>query len=278
MRIVNSLSEAVVRGWEYLLNTGKVVDQRNWQGVKAPRPMFEALDYDFKCPMPQNKSKSLELLKPNLPWADEHFLERVGGEPLNPPPSHKIWPFANNSNEAFQKDDKFDHTYPERMWPKFAGETPPDLGLYSEDDFLRDNKLVNTGIRFEYGDLQDVVSKLQQDPTTRQAFLPIWFPEDTGKPDNIRVPCSIGYHFIIRDGRLDITYWMRSLDMIRHFQDDLYLCWRLAKWVWDQVETSNSSPIRYLGYMKFHAVSCHIFDGEQKLLEIRINKWRHDNI
>lgn len=259
MRLVSSLSEAIVRGWEYTLNTGQVIEQKNWQGIKSPRPMFEALDYDFKTPMPKQLAEAREHLQPNLPWADLHFKERIGGEPLNPPPSHKQWPFANKDNKEFTQGGKFSHTYPERFWPKHARASNDSTG----------EEKVNKGIRFVYGDFLDVLYKLNNDPTTRQAFLPIWFPEDTGKRDNIRVPCSIGYHFLIRKGRLDITYWMRSLDMIRHFQDDIYLCWRLAEF------TSNYLGNLELGYMKFHAVSCHIFDGEQKLLENKIRTWRN---
>lgn len=263
MRIVPDLRQAIIKGWEYVLNTGKVVDQEHWQGVKAPRPMFEALDYDFKAIMPKSLHDAKEQIKPNLPWADAHFEERIGGLPLNPPPSHEIWPFGNNNNKAFQKDQIFDHTYPERFWPTSAGKDIAPGEVYMK----------NKGIRFEYGDLSDVITKLITDPYTRQAFLPIWFPEDTGKPSNIRVPCSIGYHFIIRDNRLDVTYWMRSLDMLRHFQDDIYLCCRLAAYIVQKLVNSGkmNMPLQ-MGYMKFHAVSAHIFDGEQKLLERKIKK------
>lgn len=261
MKIAVNLRAAIVNGWQYVLNTGQVVEHGFWQGKTAPRPLFEALDYTFKAIMPNDIDEAKGLIEPNLPWADQHFTERVGGKPLNPPPSNEIWPFAQAGNADFKKGKSqlFDHTYPERIWPKNT------RGLFP----LK-------GIRFEYGDLDDVVNKLNDDPLTRQAFLPIWFPEDTGKSSNIRVPCSIGYHFMIRHNRLDITYWMRSLDMLRHFQDDIYLCWRLADWVIYQLnkECTQNTPLIRHGYMKFHAVSAHIFNGEQLLLNKKIDEWK----
>ncbi len=38
--------------------------------------------------------------------------------------------------------------------------------------------LANRGIRYRYADLHDVIDTLNKDPLTRQAYIPIWFPED----------------------------------------------------------------------------------------------------
>lgn len=160
----------------------------------------------------------------NLPWAEDHFQERVSGQPLNPPPSEAWWPFNQKQNAAhkMQKDGtaaQFSHTYPERMWPKVAGrETNHDRGR-------------NMGVRFLYGDLMDVVLLIQKSPHTRQAYLPIWFPEDTGAVHGERVPCTLGYHFMIRSGQLHCWYYMRSCDLIRHFPDDVYMAGRLMQWM-----------------------------------------------
>src|ERR1041384_5480764 len=121
-------------------------------------------------------------------WAREHFGERVSGEPLNPAPSHVRWPYAVRGNEDHTSDTKFDHTYPERFWPEWAG----DGG----------DRPANMGIRFPYGDLRDVVGLLATKPLTRQAYLPVWFPEDTGATEGQRVPCTLGYHFMQRNNRL----------------------------------------------------------------------------
>lgn len=261
MKVYPNLKLAIIGAWEQVLNTGTEVEQQNWQGKKAAIPMFEAIDVEFRAIMPRTIQLAQEQIIPNNPWADEHFKERVGGIPLNPPPSSERWPFAQANNAEFKKDEKFDHTYPERFWPKMAGDT-------LQYDLRRTQ---HKGIRFDYGDLDDVIKKLSRDPLTRQAWLPIWFPEDTGKPSNIRVPCSLGYHFMIRNGRLDIKYIMRSTDMLRHFQDDIYMAYRLAHHVKNKVAFNR---IDTLGYMTFLTFSGHIFKGEEQLLDKKIKKWK----
>jgi hypothetical protein len=165
-------------------------------------------------------------IRPNLPWAEEHFGERVSGIPHNPPPSHVRWPWGRATANAAHTDattGKFSHTYPERLWPKRAGEYWSQYSLSAH------------GIRGRYGDLTDVVSLLIRSPLTRQAYIPIWFPEDTGNVFNVRVPCTLGYHLMIRDGVMHCWYPMRSCDLIRHLRDDIYMAGRLVQWVCDQV-------------------------------------------
>ena len=204
-----------------------------------------------------------------LPWAEDHFLERVSGEPLNPSPSEAWWPFAQKVGDDTNKDHKsqgeaFSHTYPERMWPKWAGET------YAE---MADSTSVAwdpiKGIRFYYGDLGDVVDQLDRSPMTRQAYLPIWFPEDTGAVHRERVPCTLGYHFFIRNDTLQITYYMRSCDLIRHFQDDVYMAGRLAQWVRDELN-NRIGKLRYeVGELIMHITSLHCFEGDIPMMELR---------
>jgi thymidylate synthase len=180
--------------------------------------MFEAFEYDFQCVINPNLQKLIEDCSPTLPWANEHFEERVSGIPYNPPPSHEIWGNGNTVN--FTENGKFSHTYPERFWPKHAN----------------DSKSWNTGIRYKLGDLNDVVSLLYREQHTRQAYLPVWFPEDTGSVEGQRVPCSLGYLFRMVDGHLHITYKIRSCDIFRHFRDDVYLACRLNLWVLEKLK------------------------------------------
>ena len=93
-----------------------------------------------------------------------------------------------------------------------------------------------TGIMYEYGDLKDVVDLMIDDPLTRQAYLPVWFPEDTGGGDK-RAPCTIGYHFLMRNDRLSVNYHIRSCDFVKHFRNDLYLTARLVIWMLKQLRS-----------------------------------------
>jgi hypothetical protein len=209
-------------------------------------------------------------VKPNLPFAEKQFEDRVSGKPLNPPPSDKLWPWAHHLDDD-KKDEKYSHTYPERFWPKQAGSEP----TYVQGDGGTLRKSPHRGIRFDYGDLQDVVQQLSKSPYTRQAYLPIWFPEDTGAVHGERVPCSLGYHFLCRDGRLDCTYFIRSVDFYRHFSDDVYMAGRLLQWVCkeafqqDQEEGKPHPPYVDPGVLTMHMVSLHIFEAERKRLERR---------
>lgn len=199
-----------------------------WHAQKLPVTFLEAYNVIFEIEMPEVDGDLADVIKPNLPWAEDHFQERVSGSPLNPPPSASWWPFAQNGHEAHTEGGLFSHTYPERYWPKCAG----DIDLLDIDQ--------NRGIRYTYGDLRDVVNLLIRSPMTRQAYLPVWFPEDTGAIDNQRVPCSMGYHFWIRNGLLHCTYTLRSCDFYRHFRDDIYMTGRLLQWVCEEINYARS--------------------------------------
>ena len=196
----------------------------------------------------------------NLPWAENHFQERVSGIPYNPPPSAAEWPFAQKGHEEHTKDKKFSHTYPERFWPK-------QVEMKSG---------IQVGLRYNYGDLKDVVNQLAKSPLTRQAYLPVWFPEDTGAVHGERVPCTLGYHFLIRGGRLNVTYFIRSVDFLRHFPDDVYMAMRLGQWVrqeLNQVDREVPQPGDLsMGNLTMHMVSLHIFGGDMPRMEREFNE------
>jgi hypothetical protein len=225
-----------------------------WQAIKGNIPQAETIeieDVSFDISLPLEVHEWQEIIKPNMPWAEEHFQERVSGIPHNPPPSHVRWPFAQKSNEEHMNGEKFSHTYPERFWPKWA----------SDDAFS-----VMGGIRYPYGDLNDVVRLLKERPGTRQAYLPVWFPEDTGAVADQRVPCTLGYHFLIRNGKLKIVYYIRSCDFYRHFRDDAYMAGRLGQWVSDQLH--EVVP----GKLVMHISSMHIFSAERGRIEAESRK------
>lgn len=243
----------------------KRVDVGEWQSTDvSDRPEMvthELQDVVIEWEhLPQSVEALQAAVPANQPWAENHFLERVSGTPYNPPPSHEIWPHAVQGNQSFIKGTRFSHTYPERMWPKYAGRAF-DSGFGPGEPLH--------GIYFKYGDLDDVVDLLTRNPLTRQAYLPIWFPEDTGVYHGQRVPCTLGYHFLIRNGKLTITYFIRSCDFRRHFADDVYLAVRLAQWVArdlsEQLQESQGLQVR-ADRLIMHVVSLHVFEGDLRLM------------
>lgn len=209
-------------------------------------------------------------------WADKHFAERVSGQPLNPAPSHLDWPYAIRGNADHTADDKFDHTYPERFWPHHAGHDEMHWGTDPAIGFNVDEICGGTpGIRFNYGDLDDVINLLVKSPLTRQAYLPVWFPEDTGAVEGQRVPCTLGYHFMQRGGRLSVRYYLRSCDIYRHLSNDVYLAALLLAHVSYQVterSRQTTTPMHFRpGGMNIYISSLHAFVGDKKKLNDRLD-------
>lgn len=274
MKIVPGFEAAIGNAGRELEALSYAVRPSKWQSMdvsdKPEMEMYEILNHSFSCPMPGEKLDVYRRqILPNLPWADDHFLERVGGEPLNPGVQWANWPYASSA-DRFRTDQIFTHTYMERYWPKYAGKTLSGKDRVPEEDWA------NRGYRYRYGDLSDVVEQLAREPLTRQAFLPVWFPEDTGVLHGGRVPCSIGYHFMMRNGFFHVGYWLRSCDFVRHFRDDIYLTVRLALWVLDRlrIKATMEEDARALelwtsvkpGMYTMWMTSLHMFKNDYRML------------
>lgn len=270
----------VVNTYETMFLSAPVIEAPKWQSTKAPAPMVEIFNQSFGLNLEgvDNLDIYREAIKPNLPWADRHFEEeRVSGEPINPGETWKIWPYSRSAATHLREGEQaaqYDHSYAERYWPKYAGTTPdgrlPDQGIA---EHLRRGGQSMRGIRFPIGDLDDVVNILVEDPLTRQAYLPIFYPEDVGAAlDSKRVPCTLGYHFICRNMQLHIIYPMRSCDFVRHFRDDVYLTIRLLLWVLDELKRRD--PETWVdvepGTYRMHMTSLHMFTVDRENLRHRL--------
>lgn len=232
------LKYGILQAREALYHYGKVVKTDNWQGSAAPFDFLEVLNLNVEMPMCKNLVELTKQTQPLLPWADVHFDERVGGLPLNPPPSHSDW--LIKTEDYLETDAKFSHSYPERLWSK---------GLHE-------------GIRFDIGDLNDAVTLLKNDLYTRQCYIPIFFPEDlSAATGNHRIPCTLGWHLIVRDNRMHCHYPMRSCDAVRHFHNDIYFANRLVMWMIEKVD-----PKLEVGAIMFTSTSFHCFNNDKYAL------------
>lgn len=275
-------------GLEQGRHRATLVDTGHWQSIKgAPQTKTieltnVLLTFGGKFnPMPSHLSLSDGLenyFRPNLPWAADHFLERVSGLPINPGEQYKNWPWYSGNVPSHQTVDEreepqFSHTYMERYWPRYAN-------TEWEDQRPEGDSPVNgrVGIRYRYGDLNDVVDLLAREPYTRQAFLPVWFPEDTGAHHMERVPCTLGYHFMLRDDKLHIFYPIRSCDFVRYLRDDAYMAARLGLWIINAVACKTPGDIAHgidesqwdmvsLGELNMFMPSLHIFEGDVPMLQ-----------
>ena len=240
-----------------LLNTTPA-NHGKWQQLDISKSSlhatYEILNTTLWYQMPKTKHGAKKHIGPDLPWAEAHFQERIGGEPINPGVEHANWPYHAGQVELHQRGGIYDHNYMERIWPtSLTYETMPNH--YPEPIGFR-------GYRFEVGDLNDVIALLESDPGTRQAYLPIWFPEDTGSTAGQRVPCTLGYHFIIREGVLHCQYNLRSCEIYRHFTNDIYMATRLAQHVAESLTFDVT-----VGQLTTHIVSLHGFVGDTKKIE-----------
>lgn len=158
----------------------------------------ELQNYSYTLLQPTSMALAKEL-PVVLPWAEEEFLERIDlSGTVNPGEAYKsreaIW------NE-YMHEGKFAYSYNERF---YLNQQLPKL-----------------------------IERLKEDPDSRQIWLSVWNPnEDPDKLGGIsRVPCSLGYNFQVRNGRLNCHYVMRSCDFVTHFSNDVYLAVRLMEYI-----------------------------------------------
>lgn len=271
--------DAIKAALQELIHHGYPVQPEKWQGLKVkddPRyRMVDCFNVDLEVSMsyPINENPLhywANEIGCNLPWANDHFLERVGGLPLNPGIQYQNWPFYKRDAEMRSEGGKFSHTYMERYWPQYANTYNPPNVTHNPKSPGSEGRM---GIRYYYGDLQSVVNLLAREPNTRQAYLPIWFPEDTGVLHGGRVPCTLGYWFRQRFDYLHVIYYIRSCDALRHLRDDIYLTIRLAHWILGQL--IELDPEKWgktnLGALSMKIGSLHCFTSDLPVLKGQIN-------
>lgn len=63
------------------------------------------------------------------------------------------------------------------------------------------------------GQYEVIIDRLQQDPDSRQAVVTIWNPQYDLQPSKRDYPCTVLHQFRIRDGKLNMSVYMRSNDV-----------------------------------------------------------------
>lgn len=225
MRIYKNFSEATNEIKRDLAEMGVNVRPKSYQNKNVEdNPDFftkELQNYMYTVTTPR-----LCHLKPTQPWADAEFEERMSDPPVNPGEAYKlrseVW------DQFLDSDKEFDYTYSER--------------------------LTNYG---EYHQVRDALRILKKDPDSRQCFISIWDKDIYNAGGDIRIPCTLGYQLQIRDGALNLTYLQRSSDFATHFQNDLYLAFRLQKLIALELEIPVGMYTHWIG-------SLHIFQKDIK--------------
>lgn len=203
MRIYTEASEAFEEIKRDLAEMGiwvhpKTMQDKNVEG----NPDYETTELQNYCYTILD-AKSSEIPNVTQPWADAEFKERItdpedAGGFINP---GEAWKLRDNIWGEFFHNGKFGYSYNELIW--------------RNDQFHK------------------IISRLKADPDSRQLWLSLWDP--TRDPDLLggvsRVPCSLGYAFQVREGKLNMHYVMRSCDFSTHFPNDVYLAIKLLEYV-----------------------------------------------
>lgn len=268
--IYSSFSRLITDTHRQFRARADLIQPARWQGVAtAGRPdleTYEILNHSSTVDLPTEDLGYYQLdIKPDLPWADDHFDERVCGYPLNPGVQWAKWRMGRGADSFRDSSGRFNHNYMERFWPKIAGKVP---AAEYPPEFWEDQPAIQ-GIRHPYGDLGDLVHQLVREPDTRQAVLPMFFPEDTGAVHSGRVPCSLTWQFIVRQNMLHMTYSLRSVDLVNHWRNDLYMAVRLLLWVLDRCRrlSPNYWTKIHPGCLTTHITSFHCFRGNWHQVE-----------
>lgn len=197
MRIFSNFTEAFSEIKRDLAEMGidvhtKTMQNKNIEG-NEDYATKELQFYSYRIIEPAKDMKTLWDNLPNLEWAKAEWLERragIEGSPVNPGEAYKlrdgVW------NEFLNNKGQFDYNYSER--------------------FSKNLQVLK------------VINALKRDPLSRQAYISVWDINDTEFLGTAisRVPCSLGYLFQYRQGKLNLEYNMRSCDFGTHFKNDIY--------------------------------------------------------
>jgi len=165
---------------------------------------MELSPYVYSLTNWEDKNKLISLLGLSRDWLIEEFAERISGQKCNP---GEAWKHRREVWEQFidPQTEQFAYTYAERFT--------------------------------EMQQLHRIASELRAHPQTRQAIIGVhdhvWDILKLGAHG--RIPCSMFYQFMIRDGNLNLHYVMRSCDFHTHWVYDALLAIRLLEWMGIQI-------------------------------------------
>ena len=180
----------------------------------------EIRNYSFAILDLSKKDKELDAI--NLEWCQEEFRERVMDENefCNPGEAWNLR--ADVWTEFLDKNGQFEYTYNQRI---------------NQD-----------------GQLNRVIEELKVNPDSRQCIIMIHNPRDKVFMKKKRIPCSLSYQFMVRDGKLDIIYNMRSSDFNTHFRNDIWLADELRRYVGKAIDVPS-------GLLYLNIASLHVYKG-----------------
>jgi thymidylate synthase len=177
--------------------------------------------------------KSVDIPNVVQPWSDAEFAERVQVPKTCEETSNcnNCWYSQNNIDCPEDSEGRSDGAYVKFVNPGEAYKLRPKVW----NEYLHEGKFGYTYNEriWQNDQITKIITRLKEDPGSRQLWLSLWNPMID--PSNLggvsRVPCSLGYNFQVREGKLNIHYIMRSCDFSTHFCNDVYLAIKLLEYV-----------------------------------------------
>lgn len=130
-----------------------------------------------------------------------------------------------------------------------------NMGTFSDD-----GKTVQGAYGKRISDhIPSIVTKIKNDPTTRQAAITILQADDVSKTTK-DMPCTLSLQFIWRDGKLNMITNMRSNDIIWGFQYDVFMFTLMQEII------ANTCGLE-VGWYLHRPTSLHVYDYHYELFD-----------
>lgn len=219
MRIFANCKEAISEIERDLFEMGIESHSKSMQNKKVEDDdnykTKEMLGYTFTILDSSDKDK---MVNDCLDWCNAEFRERISGYddiqkhiPINPGEAYKL---RENVWSEFLVNKKFDYTYNERM----------------------------------YQQIQKMIDELKSNPESRQTLIQFYDRniDQSLMGGRARIPCSLHYQLMIREGKLNIIYMMRSSDFYTHFKNDIWHAVTFRDWVAEKLNLPTGRFIMFI--------------------------------
>lgn len=207
MRIFTNLTECYYEIRRDLFEVGEWIQGSTYQDKNVEGdPEFDFMElrpYTYSLTGAADRDDFIEKLNLNWAWIRTEFDERLAL-------------FAKSRNPGLAWELRKD------VWEEFLEEDGRFAYVYSERFNLPSG----------FSQPVEVIKELRRHPASRQGVIGIYDPnlDLHNFGGHGRIPCSMFYQLMIRNGALDLHYVMRSCDFFTHFPYDQLLAIRFQKW------------------------------------------------
>jgi len=122
----------------------------------------------------------------------------------------------------------------------------PRMAAYSVDGKTMAGTAYGPSLRTQW---DQVVGLLRRDPDTKRAVISLFRPAELAVTDNPDVSCAIAVQFLLRDGRLNMTVYMRGNDAYRGMVGDVFAFTFIQEFVATQHGAALGSYAHHVGSM-----------------------------